>query len=186
MLVRDPRCWSIMAYLQDKLEWWSEGRVSCFSILNVIMRKAINYFVVYVFYLLIYMTCYTSVVLNQQLCNGYQTQIYCLHLPRYALKSVSPGHFIKDIKTSLDMMTSSNGNIFRVTGPLCGEFTCHQWIPNTKASDTELWCFSQRPVTQSFHFFFDLCLNQRLSKEWRPRWFEMPSRSLWRHCNGIA
>ena len=22
-----------------------------------------------------------------------------------------------------DMMTSSNGNIFRVTGPLCGEFT---------------------------------------------------------------
>ena len=24
------------------------------------------------------------------------------------------------------MMTSSNGNIFRVTGPLCGEFTCHR------------------------------------------------------------
>ena len=23
----------------------------------------------------------------------------------------------------IDMMTSSNGNIFRVTGPLCGEFT---------------------------------------------------------------
>ena len=39
------------------------------------------------------------------------------------------------------MMTSSNGNIFRVTGPLCGEFTGHRWIPLTKASDTELWCF---------------------------------------------
>ena len=26
-------------------------------------------------------------------------------------------------------MTSSNGNIFRVTGPLCGEFTGHRWIP---------------------------------------------------------
>ena len=39
------------------------------------------------------------------------------------------------------MMTSSNGNIFRVTGPLCGEFTGHQWIPLTKASDVELWCF---------------------------------------------
>ena len=39
------------------------------------------------------------------------------------------------------MMTSSNGNIFRVTGHLCGEFTGHQWIPHTKASDTELWCF---------------------------------------------
>ena len=36
-------------------------------------------------------------------------------------------------------MTSSNGNIFRVTGHLCGEFT---GIPRTKASDAELWCFS--------------------------------------------
>ena len=35
------------------------------------------------------------------------------------------------------MMTSSNGNIFRVTGPLCGEFTGHRWIPCTKASDAE-------------------------------------------------
>ena len=39
------------------------------------------------------------------------------------------------------MMTSSNGNIVRVTGPLCGEFTCHRWIPLIKASDAELWCF---------------------------------------------
>ena len=35
------------------------------------------------------------------------------------------------------MMTSSNGNIFRVTGLLCGEFTG----PRTKASDAELWCY---------------------------------------------
>ena len=33
------------------------------------------------------------------------------------------------------MMTSSNGNI------LCGEFTGPWWIPLTKASDAELWCF---------------------------------------------
>ena len=38
-------------------------------------------------------------------------------------------------------MTSSNGNIFRVTGPLWGEFTSHRWIPRTKASDAEVWCF---------------------------------------------
>ena len=38
------------------------------------------------------------------------------------------------------MMTSSNGNIFRVTGPFCGEFTFHRWIPLTKAGDAELWC----------------------------------------------
>ena len=35
------------------------------------------------------------------------------------------------------MMTSSNENIFRVTGRLCGEFTGHRWIPRTKASDAE-------------------------------------------------
>ena len=39
------------------------------------------------------------------------------------------------------MMTSSNGNIFRVTGHLCEEFTGPRWIPRTKASDAELWCF---------------------------------------------
>ena len=38
-------------------------------------------------------------------------------------------------------MTSSDGNIFRVTGPLCGEFTGHRWIPCTKASDAEFWRF---------------------------------------------
>ena len=39
------------------------------------------------------------------------------------------------------MMTSSNGNVFPVTGHLCGEFTGHRWIPRTKASDAELWSF---------------------------------------------
>ena len=38
-------------------------------------------------------------------------------------------------------MTLSNENFFRVTGHLCGEFTGHRWIPLTKASDVELWCF---------------------------------------------
>ena len=36
------------------------------------------------------------------------------------------------------MMTSWTGNIVRVTGHLCGEFTGHRWIPCTKASDAEL------------------------------------------------
>ena len=31
--------------------------------------------------------------------------------------------------------------MFRVTGPSCGEFSGHRWIPRTKASDAELWCF---------------------------------------------
>ena len=39
------------------------------------------------------------------------------------------------------MTTSSNGDIFRVTSHLCSEFTVHQRIRRTKASDAELWCF---------------------------------------------
>ena len=72
-------------------------------------------------------------------------------------------HGIPGIKV---VMTSSNGNIFRVTSPLCGEFT------RTKASDAELW------------WVFYLRLNKRLSKQSWGKWFEMSSRPLWHHCNG--
>ena len=51
---------------------------------------------------------------------------------------------------SFTMMTSSNGDIFRVTGLLCGEFTGPRWIPLTKASDTELWCFLWSVPEQTF------------------------------------
>ena len=43
----------------------------------------------------------------------------------------------------------------------------------------------QRPVTRSFAVFFDPRLDQQLSKQWRRWWFETPSRSLWRQCNGF-
>ena len=42
---------------------------------------------------------------------------------------------------------------------------------------------SQRPVTRSFDIIFDLCLNKRLSKQPRLRWFEAPPRPFCRHCN---
>ena len=70
------------------------------------------------------------------------------------------------------MMTSSNGNIFRATGPLCGEFTGPGKFP------------TQRPVTRSFDVYFDLRLNKRLSKQPWGWWFETLSWSLWRHRNG--
>ena len=70
-------------------------------------------------------------------------------------------------------MTSSNGNIFRVTGHFCGEFTGPGEFP------------SQRPVTRSFDVFFDLRLNKRLSKQPWGWWFETPSWLLWRHCNEV-
>ena len=46
------------------------------------------------------------------------------------------------------MMTTSNGNILCITGPLLGEFTIHWWIPLTKA-DVELWCFLWSASEQS-------------------------------------
>ena len=42
---------------------------------------------------------------------------------------------------------------------------------------------AQRPVSRSFHVFFDLCLNTRLRKQQWGWWFETLSRPLWRHCN---
>ena len=55
-------------------------------------------------------------------------------LPKVDRKLTSPG-------VGVTVITSSNGNIYRVTGPLCGEFTGHRWFPLAKASDAELWCF---------------------------------------------
>ena len=43
--------------------------------------------------------------------------------------------------TGQSMTKSLNDNIFRVTGPLCGGFTGHRWIPLTKESDAKRWCF---------------------------------------------
>ena len=72
---------------------------------------------------------------------------------------------------SCAMMTSSNGNIFRVTGHLCGEFTGHRWIPLTKASDAELWCFLwSAPESTVEETIVRLVI-------WDA------SRPLWRHCN---
>ena len=47
----------------------------------------------------------------------------------------------KDYQSNWHYRHFGNWNIFRVTGPWRGEFTGHRWIPRTKASDTELWCF---------------------------------------------
>ena len=70
------------------------------------------------------------------------------------------------------MMTTSNGKIFRVTGPLWLESIGHRSIP------------SQRPVTRSVDVFFDPRLHKQLSKQSRRRLLETPSGSLWCRCNG--
>ena len=60
------------------------------------------------------------------------------------------------------MMTSSNGDTFRVAGPLCGHKG--QWRGALKFSVVCAW------------------INVWVKKS-RRQWFETPSRSLWRQCN---
>ena len=57
--------------------------------------------------------------------------------------------------------------LFRLSGLLCPPPTHH----------------TQRPVTRSFDTFFDVRLNKPLSIHSWGWWVEMPSCSLWRHCN---
>ena len=85
-----------------------------------------------------------------------------------------------------NMMTSSNENIFRVAGPLCGAFTGHRSIARLCGEFTGHRSIPRkRPVTRSFDVFFDLRQNKRLSKHSWGWWFETPSPSLWRHNNGV-
>ena len=70
-------------------------------------------------------------------------------------------------------MASSNGNIFRVTVHLCGEFTGHRWIPRTKASDGELWWFFMCARIKSW-------VNNGEAGDLRHH------RTLWRHCNIVT
>ena len=94
----------------------------------------------------------------------------------YGMKHAHVSFLISHENTSNQqrhMMTSSHGNFFCVTGPLCAEFTGHRWIPH------------KRPVTRSYDVFFDLRLNKWSSKQSWGWWFETQSRSWWRHCNGV-
>ena len=91
-----------------------------------------------------------------------------------------PNRFIRSICSSsagllrLIMMTSSNEKNFRVTGPLCGEFTGPGEFP------------TQRPVTRSF----DVSLICAWIKDWVNNREAGDLRrhllSLWRQCNVIV
>ena len=105
----------------------------------------------------------------------------CFYLSKFTTRSLSSETNVDSIKANahadIHITAGYHDDIikwkhFPVTGPLCGEFTGDRWIPRTKASDVELWCF-----------FFYLRLNKRLSKQSLGWWFETPSGSLWRQCN---
>ena len=74
--------------------------------------------------------------------------VYIPYFKSYSISNVGIGKWHQVVSYILNakpcislssMMTSSNGNIFRVTGHLWRVFTGCRWIPGTKASDAELW-----------------------------------------------
>ena len=70
----------------------------------------------------------------------------------------------------MDMMTSSNGNISVLLDP------CEGNSPVNSPHQAQ-WCGA---------LVSSLLQNKRVSKQLRRWWFEIPSRPLWRHCNGSA
>ena len=90
---------------------------------------------------LICLHCTPSLVSN---CQNWVKSLSGMSTPRHASVQISPRYsdltciLLISPNTHFCMMTSSNGNIFCVTGPLCGEFTGRQWNPSAKASDAKL------------------------------------------------
>ena len=74
---------------------------------------------------------------------------------------------------NINMMTSSDGSIFCVTGHVCGEFT---WPMNSPHK-------GQWRGALLFSLIYVWILNKLLSKHSWGWWFETLSRPLWRHCN---
>ena len=95
--------------------------------------------------------------------NGREVTVWTLFVVRYGK---SWADHLEDMGQGWKSVYTTH--LFRVTGPLCGEFTGPGEFP------------TQRPVTRRFDVFFDLRLNKWLSKQPWGWWFETPSWSLWR------
>ena len=68
--------------------------------------------------------------------------------------------------------------ILNSTTPLLSSY----WMTSSNGKKSALLALC--PVPGSFDVLNILRLNKRLSKQSRRRWFQTPSHSLWRHCNG--
>ena len=64
---------------------------------------------------------YAFKVIQQWLCNKADKIWHVLPFPLYST------YISRSIPSIFFTMTSSNGNSFHITGPLCGEFTDHRW-----------------------------------------------------------
>ena len=123
----------------------------------------------------------------------YNKAIYCIHLswdvysmlPLYMIPFLlewrhwGRSHFAESLAFGIillhwalssfwSMMPLSIGNIFRVTGPLCGS--------PVNSPHKGQW-------RGALMFSLICALNRRLSKQSWGWWFETQSSSLWRHCD---
>ena len=84
-------------------------------------------------------------------------QVHFFHTKSYSDNSAKKGKIVQSTGSCVgkyissdtvyhivrfSIMTSSNGNIFRVTSSLCGEFTGRRWIPLTKGNQPGALMFS--------------------------------------------
>ena len=110
----------------------------------------------------ILMLSFTNIVMSGEPCNQAPLQI---RLPLFSTNKRQQLTSclwcpVKSYRYPVDyMMTSSNGNIFRVTGLLCAEFTGHRWIFPHK-----------RLVTQSINVLFghyDVIIMRKEARWWK-------------------
>ena len=112
-------------------------------IFSIFYYKKINDILLLLVSRLIFHQLFMSCDQFQSMREGVTTYVMCsvigwdyFYMTWISRYKMGPGACFKN-----NMMTSSNGNIFHITGHLCGEFNGCRWIPRTKASDAELWGF---------------------------------------------
>ena len=71
----------------------------------------------------------------------YKPSHAAIYIVKYNTQNATLTAIIGGWEWHMYMMTSWNGKIFRVIGPLWGEAFGHWWIPITEASHAELSCF---------------------------------------------
>ena len=127
--------------------------------------------------------CHISAVHSQLLNTHYYLQLNKLE----NVQQINQGNNKENIKATYDWLILSlnftdslsyaswwrhqTGNLFALLAICAGNLPVTGEFP------------AQKPVTWSFDVFFDLRLNERLSKQSWGWWFETPLRPLWRQSN---
>ena len=112
--------------------------------------------------------------------------IFSQHYGHYWLGASAPGHQYPQCWVRLHASISA----LKYRGLMENTWIIAWWRHQMETLSPLLALFTgelpaPRPVTRNFDVFFDLRLNKRLGKQSWCWWFETPSRSLWRHCNGL-